>query len=93
MESSGVAGVYVSLVAAGGESKCVCSPGSLSLGHCSIRPNWVKRGRDGWRGGRGRTRMRHGPRVCQEIVRAKIRRKAGKKMKEKEIDANKKHKY
>lgn len=51
MESSGVAGVYVSLVAAGGESKCVCSPGSLSLGHCSIRPNWVRRGRDGWRGG------------------------------------------
>lgn len=49
MESSSVAGVYVSLAVAGGESKCVCSPGSLSLGHCSIRPNWVKRGRDGWR--------------------------------------------
>lgn len=49
MESSSGAGVYMSLEAAEGESKCVCSPGSLSLGHCSIRPNWVKRGRDGWR--------------------------------------------
>lgn len=48
MESSSVGSVHVSLVAAGGKSKCVCSPGSLSLGHCSIRRNWVKRGRDGW---------------------------------------------
>ena len=48
MESSSVAGAYVSLVVAGGDYKCVCSPGSLSLGHCSIRPNWVRRGRDGW---------------------------------------------
>lgn len=34
--------------------------------------------------------MRHGPRVCREIVRAKIRRKAEEKMKDKKIDANKK---
>ena len=33
--------------------------------------------------------MRHGPRVCREIVRAKIRKKAGRKTKEKKIDANK----
>lgn len=41
----------VSLVAAGGESKCVCSPGFLSLGHCSIGSNWARRGRDGGRVG------------------------------------------
>lgn len=51
MESSSVSGAfvssaYVSLVAAAGESKCVCSPGSMSLGHCSIRPNCVERGID-----------------------------------------------
>lgn len=51
MESSSVAGVSVSLVAAGGESKCVCSRGLSSLGHCSIRSNWAKRGRNaGWVG-------------------------------------------
>lgn len=51
----------------GGKSKCVCSPGSLSLGHCSIRPNWVKRGRDGYREREtGRMRMRQGLRVCQK---------------------------
>lgn len=81
MESSGVAGVYVSLVVAGGESKCVCSPGSLSLGHWSIRPNWVKRGRDGWRGERGRARMRHSPRVCRKIGSAKIRKNEKKEEK------------
>lgn len=49
MESSGVTGVYVSLVVGGGGFKCIYSPRFLSLGTCSIKPNWAKRWRDGWR--------------------------------------------
>lgn len=86
MESRRVAGEYVSLVATGGESKCVCSPGFLSLGHRSIRPNWVKRGRwmEGGRDG-GRTRMRQGPRACWKIGSAKIRKNRTRERKKEHI--------